>query len=256
MKTNNAVSQLIRQTKGIKITGFLSVLMMMVTSILITSCNSDGDNNGFRGKPLANAVVTVKPMKDGKKFYIWMSEDKVGHAKNYAKSPFGDKEVRALANLREEGKDKNGVLQFYVNWMDSIRTKPAVKTLGEKQDIATYGNDPVDVIRAFPTVAEDGYLTLGFHTMWGVNNNKKHVFNLVMDTNPKDPYELEFRHHAHGDVTGVLRPAFIAFRLAKIDSLAKAQGKKKVTLKLKWKSFFGQESVTFDYRVRDDLLKK
>lgn len=30
-----------------------------------------------------------------------------------------------------------------------------------------YGTDPVDMINDWVTIAEDGYLTLRFRTMWG-----------------------------------------------------------------------------------------
>uniref|UniRef100_A0AB33JJJ4 NigD-like protein n=2 Tax=unclassified Prevotella TaxID=2638335 RepID=A0AB33JJJ4_9BACT len=256
MKTTNTVFRLIKKANGMKVTGLLSLLALVMVSMLVASCDMDDDDNRVLNSYVANAVVTIKPMNDGKEFFIWVTDKKGGVASNITKSPFGGKEVRALANLRDDGLNKSGVQQFYVNWLDSIRTKPAVKTLGEKEDMVKFGNDPVEVVQDFTTVAEDGYLTLRFRALWSVKGKKQHVVSLVTGTNPKDPYELVFRHHAHGDTKGTAADALVAFRLAEIDSIAKAQGKKEVKLKLTWKSFAGQKSVNFNYRVRDDNLYK
>lgn len=50
------------------------------------------------------------------------------------------------------------------------------------------------------TLAEDGYLTLRFRTVWG--GSQKHFVNLLLGQNPDNPYEVEFRHNAYGDTYG------------------------------------------------------
>ena len=39
--------------------------------------------------------------------------------------------------------------------------------LGEEENNRTYGNDPVEILNDWVTIAEDGYLTLRFATRWG-----------------------------------------------------------------------------------------
>ena len=53
-----------------------------------------------------------------------------------------------------------------VNWIDSIATKPMAPNLGDKNK-DEYGDDPVEIVRDWVTIAEDGYLTLRFRTYWG-----------------------------------------------------------------------------------------
>ena len=56
---------------------------------------------------------------------------------------------------------------------------------------------------------EDGYITFDFYIQRGYNDNVKHFLNLVQ-TNSADPYELEFRHNAYGNIdsSSDLRPAW------------------------------------------------
>ena len=53
--------------------------------------------------------------------------------------------------------------QAYINWIDSIRTKDAVHA---PADEAAYGNDAVEIVKDWVSIAEDGYLTLRFRTRW------------------------------------------------------------------------------------------
>ena len=101
------------------------------------------------------------------------------------------------------------------------------------------------MIRDWVTIAEDGYLTLRFRTNWG-DRNKAHFVNLLASQDPANPYEVEFRHNAYGDVYGVEGDGLVAFNLG---SLPDTEGKT-VKLKLKWKSPVGDKSVEFDYCTR------
>lgn len=51
------------------------------------------------------------------------------------------------------------------------------------------------MINDWVTIAEDGYLTLRFRTMWG-NRSQAHFVNLLMSKDAENPYEVEFRHNA------------------------------------------------------------
>jgi len=82
------------------------------------------------------------------------------------------------------------------------------------------------MINDWVTIAEDGYLTLRFRTMWG-NRSQAHFVNLLMSKDAENPYEVEFRHNAFGDVYGEPADGLVAFNL---DSLPDTEGK---TVKLK-----------------------
>ena len=113
-------------------------------------------------------------------------------------------------------------------------------TLG-KQNETVYGKDPVEIVKDWTTVVEDGYLTLRFRTYFG--NGKKHVVNLVKGDNP---YEVVLHHNASGDTKGLIRDGLVAFRLS---DLPDTQGKT-VNLTLKWQSFSGVKTVKFKYKSR------
>ena len=131
----------------------------------------------------------------------------------------------------------------HINWIDSILTKPIAPDLGEEND-EVYGTDPVEIVNDWVTIAEDGYLTLRFRTIWG--GSKKHFVNLLLGQNLENPYEVEFRHNAYGDTCGSEGDGLVAFKL---DELPDTEGKT-VKLKLKWKSFSGEKSAEFDYCTR------
>ncbi|NLZ94697.1 MAG: hypothetical protein GX921_02595, partial [Bacteroidales bacterium] len=97
------------------------------------------------------------------------------------------------------------------------------------------------------TIAEDSYLTLRFKTRWGYTH-EPHFVNLVTDVNADDPYEIEFRHNAHGDTSGNWGDALVAFSLK---DLPDTNGET-VKLKLTWHSFNGKKSTEFDYSTNKE----
>ena len=222
-------------------------LLLMATGVLFTSltfqsCLDDDDYN--YGYLTPNALETVKPVSDNS-FFLQLDDTTTLLPVNIASSPYGNKEVRALVNCREVNEPAEGYSKaVYVNWIDSILTKQIAPDLGVEND-SVYGTDPVDMIRDWVTIAEDGYLTLRFRTNWG-DRNKAHFVNLLASQDPANPYEVEFRHNAYGDVYGVEGDGLVAFNLG---SLPDTEGKT-VKLKLKWKSPVGDKSVEFDYCTR------
>jgi len=222
-------------------------LLLMATGVLFTSltfqsCLDDDDYN--YGYLTPNALVTVKPVSDNS-FFLQLDDTTTLLPVNITSSPYGNKEVRALVNCREVNEPAEGYSKaVYVNWIDSILTKQIAPDLGVEND-SVYGTDPVDMIRDWVTIAEDGYLTLRFRTNWG-DRNKAHFVNLLASQDPANPYEVEFRHNAYGDVYGVEGDGLVAFNLG---SLPDTEGKT-VKLKLKWKSPVGDKSVEFDYCTR------
>lgn len=215
---------------------------VMMAAALFQSCLKDDDRVRY-SDIVPNAVVTVKP--DGDKFYLQLDDSTVIYPDNVQKSPFGDKEVRAFINYRVISQEA-GSQVGYVNWFRELLTKNTVATQGADKDEASYGNDPVEIVNAFPTVCEDGYLTLRFRTSWGRYGSVQHMVNLITGVDPEDPYTVEFRHNANGDMKDVISDAYVAFRL---DQLPDTKGEK-VTLKVKYISPDGYKTIQFKYRTR------
>ncbi len=214
----------------------------IVCTIGLQSCLDDDDNNAYYLR-YPNALVTVKGAAD-ESLILNIDDNPNIKPTNVSTSPFGDKEVRALVNYSEVNEPSGDYTKaVHINWIDSILTKPIAPDLGEKND-EVYGTDPVEIVNDWVTIAEDGYLTLRFRTIWG--GSKKHFVNLLLGQNPENPYEVEFRHNAYGDTYGSEGDGLAAFKL---DELPDTEGKI-VKLKLKWKSFSGEKSAEFDYCTR------
>lgn len=220
----------------------LMAVLVVAGSMGIQSCQDDDDNRYYVRVP--NALVTAKTDAD-ETFFLQLDEETTLLPVNMASSPYDGKEVRALVNYEEvdqaSGKYTKAV---QINWIDSILTKPIAPDLGEEND-KVYGTDPVEIVNDWVTIAEDGYLTLRFRTLWG-GYDERHFVNLLLSQNPENPYEVEFRHNAYGDVYGEPGDGLVAFKL---DELPDTEGKT-VKLKLKWKSFSGDKSAEFDYCTR------
>ena len=214
-------------------------------TIGVQSCLDDDDNNTYYLR-YPNALVTVKGAADDA-FFLQLDDKTTLLPTNVKASPFGDKEVRALVNYSEVNEPSGDYTKaVHINWIDSILTKPIAPDLGEEND-EVYGTDPVEIVNDWVTIAEDGYLTLRFRTIWG--GSKKHFVNLLLGQNPENPYEVEFRHNAYGDTYGSEGDGLAAFKL---DELPDTEGKT-VKLKLKWKSFSGEKSAEFDYCTRKSV---
>ena len=226
---------------------YFSKLTFIVTGLLLSvflfqSCLDKDDDKISIYYP--NALVTVKHRTDST-FYLQLDAERTLLPTNIKKSPFGNKEVRALVNYSEVNEDSKEFTQaVHINWIDSILTKQTVPFLDTEEFDLTYGNDPVEIINDWVTIAEDSYLTLRFRTRWGYTH-EPHYVNLVTDVNEDNPYEIEFRHNAYGDVSGNSGDALVAFSLK---DLPDTNGET-VKLKLTWMSFSGKKSAEFDYRT-------
>ncbi len=220
------------------------VSALLASVVSLSSC--DIDDRTPMDYVFANAVVTVKP--SGESFYLQLDDSTVVRPSNLVKSPFGDKEVRAFTNYRIESM-KKGEQIGHVNWIREMLTKKTVVSQGLDKDKEEYGNDAVEIVNAFPTVCEDGYLTLRFRTMWGRAGNVTHTVNLVRGVDESDPYLVEFRHNDGGDRKEVESDGYVSFRL---DGLPDTEGKT-VTLKVRYTAPSGDSKIiSFDYRTRVD----
>lgn len=221
----------------------MMTLAVIVAVTSFQSCLDDDDTDWSLRYP--NALVTVKPV-DNNAFYLQLDDSTTLLPVNVPSSPYGDKEVRALINFSKANESSEGYSHaVHINWMDSILTKPIAPDLGEENN-SVYGTDPVEIMNDWVTIAEDGYLTLRFMTIWGYQS-KAHFVNLLAGQHPENPYEVEFRHNAYGDVYGDKGYGLVAFKLD--DVLPDTEGKT-VKLKLKWKSFSGDKSAEFNYCTR------
>lgn len=220
-------------------------MWLSATAATLTSCSDDDDNYDYN-EIMPMALVTIKPNADNSAFTMQLNDSVALYPSNMKSSPFGKKEVRAFANFEREDdfNNQNGKL-VEVNWLDSILTKSMAVDFAEKNDSA-YGNDPVEIVKSWETVVEDGYLTMRFRTRWGYGS--KHLVSLVSAGNEKDPYKVVFHHNAFGDLNGPWGDAVVAFRL---DKLPDTNGQT-VDLTLEWKSFSGKKSTTFKYRSRQE----
>lgn len=225
-----------------KITKLFLISTVLSAALIFGSCSNEKDSFVYVG--FANALVTVKPVSENE-CYLQLDENTTLFPVNMQGSPYGDKEVRALINYYDvDSQHANYTKNVYVNWIDSIRTKSTVPSLGAEND-EKYGNDPVEIVDDWMTISEDGYLTLRFRTITsGVG--RTHYVNLLTQVDPYDPYVVEFRHDANGDVQGYYADGLVAFRL---DQLPDTNGET-VKLTLKWKAFGSEKSTTFNYCTR------
>lgn len=226
-----------------KVKHLLPIALLLGSATMMQSCLDNDDDDRYVIDPLSpNALVTVCPAEDGS-FAMILDDKTTLFPSNMTKSPFGDKEVRALVNYTPVDAFY-GAAGVHVNRIDSIRTKLPVADLGEGND-AAYGNDPIEIVKDWVTVAEDGYLTLRVRTIWGPGR-QTHYLNLVTGINPDDPFEVELRHDAKGDTEGRFADALIAFNLNGL-----SHQEKPVKVRLHWNSFSGPKSAEFDLALRN-----
>ena len=218
------------------------VLGLLASVFALNSCDMDSDNYNVQ-RP--TALVTVYPVTS-ESFRMQLDDQTVLFPTNMKASPFGDKKVRALVSYEYEDNATGNVRNVRVNWIDSILTKkPAPYLSTPAENDAKYGNDEVDIVRDWVTVAEDGYLTLRFRALWG--GQKPHIINLLTGVNPENPYEVELRHNQNGDAKYRVGDALVAFNLN--DALPDTNGKT-VKLTIRWKSSNGDKKVDFNYCSR------
>lgn len=225
--------------------GILAMLaVILMAAPALTSCDDDDDKYIPYCPGVANGMVTVKTADDSS-VYLQLDDSTTLYPLNMTEHPFGGKQVRAFVSFNTTTQKTAGyTYSVTVNWIDSVLTKPTVETLGSRND-EVYGSDPVEIIKGFPTVCEDNYLTLAIASVWG-KKQVKHFINLVTGVNPDDPYEVELRQNAYGDTIGHTSGTTVAFSLAKLPPT----GGKTVKLKVRYQSFTGEKTAEFDYRSR------
>ena len=230
-----------------KISLFLAASLLTASAFSLQSCRDDQDDSIY----FPNALVTVKPYAENSSFCMQLDEETVLWPVNMPTSPYGTKEVRALVNYRKPTDaeiEKGGIIyggfvHVYVNWIDSVLTKPLDVNLGAEKNRQVYGDDPVEIVDDWVTVAEDGYLTLRIRTRWGW---QKHRLTLVYRDDADTPYVVRFHHDANNDPGDRVGDALVAFRM---EDLPDTKGET-VDLTLEWNSFSGPKSARFKYCTR------
>lgn len=224
-------------------------LLLLSAGLAVMACAMqsclDNDDDHYYNVVMPNALVTVKPAAGNSGFYMQLDDSTTLKPVNMSQSPFGDKQVRALVNYSTVDQDPAPYKQAVrINWIDSILTKPLAKDLGDSNP-ATYGNDPVEIVDDWVTIAEDGYLTLRVRTL--MSGQVKHIVNLVATPTADNAYVVTFYQNAQGDAGGVPADALVAFDLS---STLPDTGGKTVDLVLKWNSYSGAKQATFKYCSR------
>lgn len=234
-----------------RIKTLMLLMVVALTAVSLQSCDDDNDDH----YPEFNlATVTLKaPAVDGGKWFMQLDDSTALEATNIASHPYDNKELRAyiryndIKEMTSAPTSRSAIKKMYsvnVLTIDTILTKkmdPMVENTAEE-----YGNDPVEVVNSWETVAEDGYMNIRFRTRWG--NNIKHRVTLVHRTDAEDPYTVEFLHNANGDINGQVADGMVAFRLDDCFN----EGNKPIEITLKWKSYSGEKSAKFKYIPRKD----
>ncbi|MGI6232650.1 MAG: NigD-like protein [Prevotella sp.] len=221
-------------------------MFFVLTATGLQSCDDDDDDKDWYNGTAA--LVTIKTDANGAAF-IQLDDSTTLTPVNMKEVPYGKKEMRVLTLLRPADDDENVAnseepQRVYVDRIDTLLNKRMATNMGDENS-ATYGNDPVEIIRDWKTVAEDGYLTLVFATDFG--HGGPHRVNLVATPEGDNQYVVTFYHDASADTIPYYRgQGIVAFKL---DQLPSASGET-VTLTLKWNSYSGEKSHDFKLKMR------
>ena len=188
---------------------FMLLVGILLGSTVFYSCLDDDDAYSEFWRDSVQAIVTVKPLSDNS--YYMQLDDSTTLFPTNSYVPENLKEIRAFVIYKNDEKKTEGYDQsVQLLRMDTLLTKPIAPDLGSEND-SYYGTDMLalnggSIWSKNGVWIEDGYITFDFYIQRGYNDNVKHFLNLVQ-TNSADPYELEFRHNAYGNIDSSLRPS-------------------------------------------------
>lgn len=219
-----------------KLFSLFVLLMALGLSTTMTSCSKNEDN------PTEYlAVVTVVPGTGQAGMALRVDENTVLHPTNITKCPF-DKEVRAFVRYyKTDSQNTAGMTDVNLTWMDDMLTKDLAENKGADNATA-YGSDEVELFNDWCTVAEDGYMTLHFSTLFSAGTT--HYINLVNVSDAEHPLKFRLYHDAKGDKMGRERDGFVAFKL-----FDRTAYDKDVTIELEWDSFSGVKTAQFKHNA-------
>lgn len=224
-----------------KISTKIRTLLLVLASIMtLSSCNHRGDYNPLS---LVTALVTYEDLESG--VQLQLDDNTSLKPSNLQPGLYNHKTVRALVRYvvdAEDNSSENNVVKVIA--VDTIRTKAPSEDMGDQNDVL-YGNDKLEIINEWVTIAEDGYLTLMVRTHRG-NSTARHSVFLVRKGGKDGQYDFELRHDADGDIYGIESDGLIAFDL---NDLA-PEDRSPVTLHLTWDGFYETRNVDFKLTFR------
>ena len=224
--------------KSMKRIKFLSIALVALLAVCgFSACNTE---DGYKiGDIYPMALVTVKPYADMSGCYLQLDNTTTLYPTNVKGLPYGTQPVRAIIEyLSTDDDPKDCDRAVKVVKMTDILTKQLVQNGDLTQE--ELGDDPLEIVKDWVTLVEDGFLTLRFSTKTN-GAGKTHVFNLVKGVNPDNPYELRLRHNANRDLVGNMVDGLVAFDLSSLPESINPEQK----IKLVWNSFSGEKSVEF-----------
>ena len=137
---------------------FLLLFVLLPMAMIFTSCEEDRYVS-----PLYNGLVTIR-YTESDVLYFQLDDVRTLYPVNMGNSKLWADGQRALINFYVVDEDDKGFTDaVYVNWIERVLTKSMVESKGVENDVV-YGKDPVEIVRDWVTVVEDGYLTLRFRT--------------------------------------------------------------------------------------------
>jgi len=219
---------------------FLIMISIALMTTILTSCLNTDDDGYSLGKFWVE-IVTVVPQDNGVYYFrtdagetLWPGANNT----NYRP----DGQTRVLLNYTILGENPSGSFDYIikVNQIANRLTKSIAEDRGIDND-SIYGTAPVEIQRLsngkdYMWVG-DGYLNIYFEAYFG--GTRKHYINLI-NTNPENPYELEFRHNEYDDPRTRREVSFVAFDLS---TLPKAEADT-IPLIIKVNSFSGEKIYT------------
>lgn len=221
-----------------------AVLPVVAVMAALTSCMDFSNDIDKVNDPsigwYPDAIVTVKTAASGKTFFQ-LDEETTLEPEGWS-NPFKS-ETRALLYYSEIGESEDFSVKVRVERIDSVLTKDA---LAHNDKDVMKSDDPVEVVKDWLTVCEDGYLTIHFATLWG-SGSVPHKVALVAD---KDNSRLfHFRHDSDSDQGTVWKEGIVAFWIGDLVPVASGED---ANITLDWESFSGREKMVFKYRKRED----
>ncbi|MFA6767510.1 MAG: NigD-like protein [Parabacteroides sp.] len=225
-----------------------SMLMCGIILCFLSFFSCLGDDDGYSLDKMSVGIVTIKPLSDNS-YYLQLDDSTTIMPVN-SYIPSNLKERRAIAYFTLLSDEISGYSHAaQIIRMDSVLTKSIAEDLSNQND-SIYGTDPIrlNTYSAWSKSGvwiEDGYLNIDFITEFG--GYKKHFLNLIHKTGSNDPYELEFRHNANGDMVSRELSSIVAFKLNKLPST----DKKTVKLTLHYMTQNGDKTIELNYKSKD-----
>lgn len=240
-----------------KIKTLMLLFVAALTTAPLSSCDNDDDN--YYDYPYFNlATVTLRaPLEDGGRWFMQLNDSTALFANNITSHPYDNKELRAYIRYNNVSTEEPRTTKSYyvdVLSLDTILTKNMDKLLtkdveakeGKDPNAEEYGDDPVEIVNSWETVAEDGYMNIRFRTRF--TSGGKHRVSLVHRTDVNSPYVVEFFHDANGDTEGTVSDGIVAFRLGEKFN----EGSEPIEITLKWTSYSGEKTAKFKYLPRKE----